>query len=196
MIVRALLAASIAVGASLAPRATPSPAAPPSPAPAAATTGSLAPIDVRASRTVLELKGKQRHAHLAGSVVARQADLTLRAPEVDATLAPGSRGIERIIAMQGVEVTQGTKVAAAGRAEFDNVARTIVLTKAPRLWDGDNLVEGTRIVLHVDDRTVECFECSVDVDPSKASEVKSFLPGGGDGAAPESPEKTPGGDGS
>ena len=141
---------------------------------AASADASLAPVDVKALHTVLELKGKERHARLAGSVVARQADLTLRAPEVDATLADGSGGIRRIVATAGVEVTQGSRVAQAGRAEFDNAARTIVFTGGPRLWDGENLVEGTRIVLHVDDRTVECFECSVDVDPSKAAELKSL----------------------
>lgn len=140
----------------------------------APSEASLAPVDVKALHTVLELKGKERHARLNGSVVARQADLTLRAPEVDATLASGNGGIRRIIAVSGVEVTQGTRVAQAGRAEFDNAARTIVFTGGPRLWDGENLVQGTRIVLHVDDRTVECFECSVDVDPSKAAELKSL----------------------
>ena len=138
----------------------------------AATPRNLLPIDVKAAHSVLELRGEHRHASLTGSVVARQGDLTLRAPAVEATYAPGSAGIERIIALQGVEVTQGERVAKADHAEFDNASHTITLTGEPRVWDGDNIVQGTKIVLHVDDQRVECYECSADVDPETAKSIR------------------------
>ena len=144
---------------------------------ATAPATRLQPIEVRAAHTEVELRGKERHARLSGEVIATQADLTLRAPDVDATLGDGG-GIARIVARHGVEVAQAGKVAQAGEATFDNVSRTVTLTGDPRLWDGDNLVEGERIVLHVDEKTVQCYECSVDVDPAKIADMKSKL---GDG---------------
>ena len=140
--------------------------------PAATPDPRLQPIDVKAAHSVLELRGAHRHATLTGSVVARQGDLTLRAPNVEAVYAPGAAGVERIIADHGVEVTQGSRVAKADRAEFDNARHAIVLTGEPRVWDGDNLVQGSRIVLHVDDQRVECFDCSADIDPDTAKSLR------------------------
>ena len=133
---------------------------------------NLEPIDVKAAHSVLELKGVHRHASLSGAVVAKQGDVTMRAPMVEATYAPGTAGIETMVAVQGVEVTQGDKIAKADRAEFDNALHTITLTGEPRVWDGDNLVQGTKIVLHVDDERVECFECSADVDPDTIKQIR------------------------
>ena len=132
----------------------------------------LQPIDVKADHTSLESKGTHRHAVLTGKVVARQGKLTLRAPVVEAEYGGGLAEIQKIIATQGVEIVDGTHVARGDRGEFDNAARTVTLTGDPRIWDGDNLVAGSRIVLHVDDERVECFDCSTDFNPDTIKSLK------------------------
>ncbi len=151
-------------------------AAEPVPAPTAAATvatpgptptPSLQPIEIHSERSVYEGSGAERRAILSGNVVARQGDLTIRATQVEAILAGPDNRIERVVAHGGIGVTSGGRHARADRVEFDNARRTLVLSGDPKLWDRDTRVVGERIVLHVDEGTLECFRCRLDLDPAQ-----------------------------
>lgn len=157
---------------------TPAPAA----TPAAGGTPALPkealkPIDVDAD--VVEFDAKEKKGTFRGNVVARQGDVTVRAMRVEAIYAKqegaNTTTISKAVAEGGVTVTSGTKVGKADRAEFNNDQRTIVLSGEPRLWEEGSLLEGREIVFHVDDGRVECFECSIDVDPTRLQEMQDDI---------------------
>lgn len=145
------------------------------PAPASAREASslppeaLKPIDVDAD--VFEVSGKEKRGLFRGNVVARQGDVTIRASRVEAFYSKTLSAIVKAVADGGVTVTTGAKVGKADKAEFNNEQRTIVLTGEPRLWEEGSVLEGRQIVFHVDDGRVECFECSIDVDPARLKEM-------------------------
>ena len=186
-----IAACSCGVGLAIAAQAaTPTPAAMATPAatatPAASASASAAapaataipkealkPIDIDAD--VFEVSGKEKRGVFRGNVVARQGDVTIRAERVEATYSKEVKGITKAVADGGVTVTSGTKVGKSNRAEFDNETRTIILTGEPRLWEEGSVVEGKTITFHVDDGRVECFDCSIDVDPSKVQNLQNDI---------------------
>ncbi len=158
-----------------APPASVSSATPAAPAasatPMAIPKEGLKPIDIDAD--VFEVSGKEKKGVFRGNVVARQGDITIRATRVEASYSKEAHGITRAVAEGGVTVTSGTKVGKSDRAEFNNDQHTVVLTGEPRLWEEGSVLEGREIVFHVDDGRVECFECSIDVDPAKVQEMNN-----------------------
>lgn len=130
---------------------------------------ALQPIDIDAD--VFEADGREKRGVFRGNVIARQGDVTIRAERIEARYSRQANAITTAAADGGVTVTSGGKVGKASRAEFDNARRTVILTGDPRLWEEGTVLEGRRIVFHVDDGRVECFECSVDVDPARIQEM-------------------------
>lgn len=131
---------------------------------------ALKPIDIEAD--VFEVNAKEKKGVFRGNVVARQGDVTIRATRVEALYSKQANAIVKAVAEGGVTVTTGTKVGKSDRAEFNNDQRTVVLSGEPRLWEEGSLLEGREIVFHVDDGRVECFECSIDLDPSRLQEMQ------------------------
>ncbi len=131
----------------------------------------LRPIDVDADQ--FELSGRDTRGVFRGNVVARQGDVTIRATAVDATYSQKANAIVQAVATGEVTVTSGAKVGKSERAEFDNGRRTVVLSGEPRLWEEGTVLEGREIVFHVDDGRVECFDCSIDVDPERIQEMQT-----------------------
>ena len=134
---------------------------------------ALKPIDIDAD--VFEVNAKEKKGVFRGNVVARQGDVTIRATRVEALYSKQANAIVKAVAEGGVTVTSGTKVAKADRAEFNNDQRTIVLSGEPRLWEEGSLLEGREIIFHVDDGRVECFECSIDLDPTRLQEMQDDI---------------------
>lgn len=66
---------------------------------------------------------------------------------------PGTDGatrVQQIVAVGSVRIENGTRWATGGRAVFDQVARTLVLSESPVLHDGTNEVAGERVVVYLD----------------------------------------------
>lgn len=158
------------------PAATPKPT--PTKAPGEIDTASLPkealkPIDIEAD--IFEVNAKEKKGVFRGSVVARQGDVTIRANRVEALYSKQANAIVKAVAEGGVTVTSGAKVGKADRAEFNNDQRTVVLSGEPRLWEEGSLLEGREIIFHVDDGRVECFECSLDLDPTRLQEMQDDI---------------------
>lgn len=156
----------------------PSPSPTPTKAPGEIDTASLPkealkPIDIDAD--VFEVNAKEKKGVFKGNVVARQGDVTIRAMRVEALYSKQANAIVKAVAEGGVTVTSGTKVGKADRAEFNNDQRTVVLSGEPRLWEEGSLLEGREIIFHVDDGRVECYECSIDLDPTRLQEMQDDI---------------------
>lgn len=157
---------------------TPAPSPTPTKAPGEIDTASLPkealkPIDIDAD--VFEVNAKEKKGVFKGNVVARQGDVTIRAMRVEALYSKQANAIVKAVAEGGVTVTSGTKVGKADRAEFNNDQRTVVLSGEPRLWEEGSLLEGREIIFHVDDGRVECYECSIDLDPTRLQEMQDDI---------------------
>lgn len=67
-----------------------------------------------------------------------------------------SSGIKSITASGNVKITQNDRMAAAGKAVFDNTKRTITLTEGPpRLWQGPDVLAAQTIIIYLDENRSE-----------------------------------------
>ncbi len=81
---------------------------------------------------------------LHGSPSLQLKDLTLRADEVQYLLA------QKLWQAQGVEVTRGEWQGKARQARYSEKDRSVVLEEEARVWKGENVLRGQRILLGVD----------------------------------------------
>jgi lipopolysaccharide export system protein LptA len=68
---------------------------------------------------------------------------------------PNNADIKTIVASGNVKIVQGDRRAFAGKAVYDNAARTITLTGEPRLWQGGNTVTSETIIMYLDQKRTE-----------------------------------------
>lgn len=107
-----------------------------------------------------------------GDVQVQQGDVFIYAQKMTVTYAKGEkRQIDKVVAEDDVRIVQLNRVATGQRAVFHHQEGRIVLTGAPRVVQGDNAVEGERIIVYLNDyRSV--------VEGSDNRRVKAvFIPG-------------------
>jgi outer membrane protein assembly factor BamD len=111
------------------------------------------PIDITSDR--VETFSKERRILFKGNVVARQRDTVIYADTIEARLLEDGKGIETIVADGHVKIQQGVRVASAQKAVFYNLDRKVVLTGAPKVSEGENMVSGEEIIFDIDQNRVE-----------------------------------------
>ncbi len=110
---------------------------------------SDAPISVSAER--LEANDSIREVRFSGNVVARQGELAIYANELVLHYPDKSREVDRVEARGDVRIVQGNRVATGQKAAFFNRERKIVLSGSPRVYQGDDFVEGDEITVLLDE---------------------------------------------
>jgi lipopolysaccharide export system protein LptA len=105
-----------------------------------------APVDISADR--IEVQERADRAMFTGSVVARQAEMTLTAPRITVAYAnAGGVKIKRIDATGGVTVTSPGEKASGEVGIYDIDKRLITLVGGVTLVRGDSHVKGGRLVI-------------------------------------------------
>lgn len=117
-------------------------------APLPANLRSDAPVSVTSER--LEADDKLHQIRFSGNVVARQGDLVIYAGELLLVYPEKGGDIDRIEASGSVRIVQGNRVATGEKASFFNKERKIVLTGAPRVYQGKDFLEGDEIIVLLD----------------------------------------------
>ncbi|MCK6554270.1 lipopolysaccharide transport periplasmic protein LptA [Candidatus Binatia bacterium] len=150
----ALLVVAAAVGAGRITAAQPEPSARPTPRDplldALAFSSGREPIAVTSD--ALDFDYKTRVLTYRGAVVATQGDLRLQSDTLTVALAlDGAEKVKEVIAAGNVRMSKGERWATAGRAVFDQTARTVVLSDNAVLHDGQNEVSGDRVVVYLDE---------------------------------------------
>ena len=108
------------------------------------------PISVRSDK--LEFSYRERLLTYTGQVVVTQGDLTLKADVLKVTISEDQlQKLEQIIALGGVEITQGSRAASGGKAVFDQRHRTIELSENAVLTEGPNKISGDRVTVYLDE---------------------------------------------
>ena len=110
---------------------------------------SNAPVDVAADR--IEVQDRADRAIFSGSVVVRQAELTLTAARLTVAYASaGGIDIRRIDASGGVTLRSPSETARGDFAIYDLQGKIITLIGDVALVQGGNRVNGARLVLDLD----------------------------------------------
>jgi len=113
------------------------------------TLRSDAPVSVTSER--LEADDKLHQIRFSGNVVARQGDVVIYAGELVLVYAEKGGEIDRIEASGSVRIVQGNRVATGQKASFFNKERKIVLTGSPRVYQGNDFLEGDEIIVLLDE---------------------------------------------
>jgi lipopolysaccharide export system protein LptA len=136
-------------------------------------------------------------------VVVKKGDITLYAEEVIINLkkddkAPskpkpgddifqGSGKIDTIVAKGNVKIIQQDKTATSDEATYYSETDKFVLTGKPRVWQGDNVLTGTKITYDIKDDTFQADEAKTVLyqqgeTPGKAAGGETETAGGAGGA--------------
>ena len=115
---------------------------------------SSGPIHIDAN--LLEFDARADVATFRGNVVTTQDDIVMHSAVLRVTFVPaeGIANLDRVqtvIAEGAVHITQGNRVARGERAEFDDAARTLVLSGGAVLVEGASEVRGERVIVYLDE---------------------------------------------
>lgn len=108
------------------------------------------PVDVEADQ--IEVQDRADRAVFSGNVVVRQSNLTLTASRLTVAYARQGSGvdIERLDASGGVSVKSPSETARGDFAVYDLRRRIITLVGGVELTQGNNRVQGGRMVIDLD----------------------------------------------
>lgn len=90
-------------------------------------------------------------------VVAVKGESTLYADEMTVYYTEDGKDIDRIVCKGNVKIVKGVKTAVSKEAVYYNrpEGESVVMTGEPKVWEGNNLVTGTKITLLLDeDRSI------------------------------------------
>ena len=115
---------------------------------------SAGPVQVEADQ--MESRSGDNMVRFVGSVEARQDDLTIRADEMEVFYRKDAAGggdkavaVKRIIARGQVRLIRGDWLATGRALDYAPLDDTAIITGAAEVRQGNNLVSGERIVLHI-----------------------------------------------
>ncbi len=111
------------------------------------------PIDITSDR--VETYSKENLIIFKGNVMARQKDVVIYSDSLEAMIIEGGKGIERVVAGGNVKIQQGIRVANCQKAVFYNIDQKLVLTGAPKVWEGENMISGDEIVFYIEQNRIE-----------------------------------------
>lgn len=111
------------------------------------------PIDITSDR--VETYSRENLIIFRGNVMARQKDIVIYSDSLEATILDDGKGIEKVVAGGNVKIQQGLRVASCEKAVFYNITQKVILTGDPKLWEGENMVQGDEIIFDITENRVE-----------------------------------------
>lgn len=111
------------------------------------------PINITSD--AMEAETRINKVTFKGNVVARQNDLTITSSQLIAVYGDNGKELKEVLASGNVRITQQDKIAVADKALFLSLERKIILTGNPKVWEGKDIVAGSRIIYFLDgNRTI------------------------------------------
>jgi lipopolysaccharide transport protein LptA len=99
-------------------------------------------------------------ASFSGDVQVTLGEITLRCDALEVTYHREASAAVDFVAAGAVRVERPGLVATAGQAQYEGAVRALTLTGSPRVEGDVGVLEGSRIVLGVDDQTVTVDDVS------------------------------------
>ncbi|MGQ9654089.1 MAG: lipopolysaccharide transport periplasmic protein LptA [Thermodesulfobacteriota bacterium] len=108
------------------------------------------PINISADR--MDAFQRENRVIFEGNVVVNQEETYIYAQRITADMASQETGggIQKVVAVKNVRITQNDRVATCDRAEFDHISRTIELSGSPKIWQGKDWIDGERVLVNLD----------------------------------------------
>lgn len=148
--------------------------------------GSGQPVVVTAKTLLAD--NKKKVVVYKKDVVVRQGKMTLYADEVTVRLGgpksegpasasgpeallSGSGSVESIEASGGVKVVVDDKTATSDVAVYNAAKDSIVMTGKPRVWQGQNVLTGSKITFRIKDDTIEVEDANTVLYPDEGREA-------------------------
>lgn len=107
--------------------------------------GKSQPIQVTSDRLEADQTGRQ--VKFLGNVVARQGDVVIYANEMSLVYDADTREVAQVDAQGDVRIVQGERMATGQHGVLFNREKKIVLTGAPKLYQGEDFVSGDEITV-------------------------------------------------
>lgn len=102
------------------------------------------PINITADR--LEADNRLGTVNFLGTVVAKREDMVIFSDRITAFYAQEGR-MQKIIARGNVKINQTDRMATCQEALYDQPTQKIILTGKPKVWQGNNIVSGEKIII-------------------------------------------------
>jgi lipopolysaccharide export system protein LptA len=103
------------------------------------------PISIKSDQLDVVSSGGERHLVFTRNVRVQQGDIELRSEKLEAFYDAGESRPEKLIAVGGVHVVQGDRVARCDRATYQRAEQRIVCAGRASLVQGCDVVRGGRI---------------------------------------------------
>jgi lipopolysaccharide export system protein LptA len=103
----------------------------------------------------MEANRKLRQVTYIDNVIVKKEDLTIYAPRIEILFDEKMEEIQKITADGGVRIADPEKTATSEKAVYLNDQDVLILTGNPRVWQGDNVITGSKMTLfRKEDRSV------------------------------------------
>ncbi len=112
-------------------------------------TKTLQPVHIKSDE--MEINRKEHKIIFTGRVTAQQGDIQIYADRLVADYSENGKEILSITATGSAKVVDKNRVALCGEIFMDNKNRTIIMKDNPKLWEGEDLLEGEEIIYFIDE---------------------------------------------
>ncbi len=114
-----------------------------------AKSASLKPVHIKSDD--MEINRKEHKIIFSGRVTAQQGDIQIYADKLIADYSENGKEVISITATGSAKVIDKNRVATCGEIFMDNKNRTITMKDSPKLWEGEDLLEGEEIIYFIDE---------------------------------------------
>lgn len=113
------------------------------------SANTLKPVHIKSDD--MEINRKEHKIIFTGRVTAQQGDIQIYADKLIANYSENGKDILSITATGSAKVVDKNRVALCGEILLDNKNRTITMKDNPKLWEGEDLLEGEEIIYFIDE---------------------------------------------
>ncbi len=122
---------------------------------------TLKPVHIKSDD--MEINRKEHKIIFTGRVTAQQGDIQIYADRLVADYSENGKEILSITATGSAKVVDKNRVALCGEIFMDNKNRTITMKDNPKLWEGEDLLEGEEIIYFIDEDRFKIKKASVSI---------------------------------
>ena len=126
---------------------------------------SYQPINITSDR--MEADNRNRTVSFLGNVVAKREDMVIFSDRIS-TFYTKQGQIKKIIARGNVKINQHDRIATCQEATFFQPSQKIVLTGKPKVWQGNNILSGEKIIILLN-------EDKIDIEGGKQNRVNAVI---------------------
>lgn len=134
------------------------------------------PFHIRSER--LKADNQSGILVFSGNVEVRQGNMILTADMIETRFDPDNRELCRIIAQGNVRMSQNDWIGVGEHADYDVAIDRVVMTGSPRIWQGEDQIEGKKIIFDLSRDRFEVHAAKARVGSARLKELQEKGPPG------------------